>query len=55
MPTHNSKYQQTAHPKKLAQQQLAARRAFSMKPNIKQKRPSMTSRYWTEARLLPST
>ena len=36
MPTHNSKYQQTAHPKKLAQQQLAARRAFSMKPNTKQ-------------------
>lgn len=36
MTTHNSKYQQTAHPKKLAQQQLAARRAFSMKPNNKQ-------------------
>lgn len=35
MPTHNSKYQQTAHPKKLAQQQLAARRAFSVKPKDK--------------------
>lgn len=35
MSTHNSKYQGTAHPKKLAQQQLAARRAFSVKPKDK--------------------
>lgn len=36
MSNHNSKHQRTAHPKKFAQQQLAARRAFPMKPNTKQ-------------------
>lgn len=36
MSTHNSKYQRTAHPKKYARQELAARRASAMKPNKKQ-------------------
>ena len=36
MSIYNSKYLRTAHPKKFARQELAARRAFQMKPNKKQ-------------------